>query len=108
MSETEQFWRKHLDAIDASGLTTKVYAEQNQLKAADLYQWRNHLRRQAERLRKQQSGFMRVNLVSDRSGPARLPGVVCTIVLEGARIELASLPPANWLRDLGLVFAGDR
>jgi len=112
MSENEQFWRKHLDAIDASGLTTKVYAEQNQLKAIELYKWRNHFRRQAERLRKQQSGFMRVNLESVQSRPAPLatsrPGIACTIILDGMRIELAKLPPTNWLRRLCLTAQGDQ
>lgn len=44
-SEREQFWRRHLLAAEAKGVTLTEYAAARGLKVGSLYEWRRILRR---------------------------------------------------------------
>ena len=44
MTDRSQFWRRHLEAIDAEGISTVAYAERERLSLLSLYQWRQKLK----------------------------------------------------------------
>ena len=44
MTERSIFWRRHLEAIDAEGISTVAYAERERLSLGSLYQWRQKLK----------------------------------------------------------------
>jgi len=45
MSKSSDFWAAHLSAIDAEGITKKVYALRHGLSLKRLYYWRGRLNR---------------------------------------------------------------
>ena len=51
MTERSLFWRRHLEAIDAEGISTSAYARREGLALGLLYQWRRKLADSVDRTR---------------------------------------------------------
>jgi transposase-like protein len=94
MSSVEEFWRKHLAAIEVEDITTKAYAEREGLSVHMLYQWRRQLR---DTVVAKPSGFVAVQMPP--AEPA--PSTCCQLQIGHAvRMEFAALPDAHWLAAL--------
>jgi hypothetical protein len=94
-SERAVYWRKHVDAWAASGLTQVDYADQQGINRKSLGNWIRALRRQ------QEASVGVVTLVQGERPMAAAPsGGVTLIGVNGCRIELGMLPPAEWVASL--------
>lgn len=110
MSKSETYWARHLQAIEALGVSTKAYAKEHGLPVQQLYNWRSLLKRQFNETTTGtfqrssfSSQFMAVTVAQDTHNNS-----VCTLHLaNGIRLEMAQLPKACWLGEL-LAIAGDR
>lgn len=97
MSERAEFWARHLAAIEAEGVTTKVYAHREGLAVSALYQWRRHFKSggRPSRAKAVSSGFVPVTVQAEAAANG------CTVrVGDAVRLELAQLPSAEWLAAL--------
>lgn len=103
-SKNRDWWRAHLQCIEREGLTTKAYADREGIAPASLYYWRKALKAEvASGPEAIKSKFMALTLAdTQEAGP--LPGKTahcCLILPSGLRLEMASLPSARWLMELG-------
>ena len=91
----DDFWKDHLAAIEAAGISTKAYAEREGLRVQDLYAARRKLKIGGYRAGVQGAGesnrFVRV--VSD-SPVARNPLRIEAGIVS---LQFASLPDPDWL-----------
>lgn len=97
MSERAEFWAHHLAAIEAEGITTKVYAQREGLAVSALYQWRRRFKSggRPSRAKVAGGGFVPVTVQAAAAASG------CTVrVGEAVRLELAQLPSAEWLAAL--------
>jgi len=62
MSNRSCFWERHLDTIDAEGVTTSEYARREDLSLGSLYQWRQKLKPYSR------GQVMQRSATSDRAG----------------------------------------
>ena len=121
MSQDEQIWLHHLDAIAAENITTKAYADREGLPVWRLYDQRKKLARTRKALgmeveagraraseRLPSRGFVSVQLPEQR-GPAMDPAhpdpapadAACRLQLHnGMHLEFPALPDVHWLRQL--------
>jgi hypothetical protein len=117
-----QFWQRHLEAIQAEGITAVEYAAREGLPVRTLYNRRKTLnnRLAAGRARVAQhpspgsqgnTSFVAVQLPAQKFRPLQPPAVSTAHIgalpfsyrirfQSGLSIELAQLPDVNWLLDL--------
>ncbi|OVZ63775.1 hypothetical protein CDO46_10960 [Pigmentiphaga sp. NML030171] len=96
MSEAQAQWARHLEAIEAEGLSTQAYAQREGLSAASLYSWRRRLKSMQQRAALETVPRLVAVQMPERAEPMR-----CTLlVTPGVRLELVQLPPAAWLAQL--------
>ena len=94
MSGVEEFWRRHLAAIEAEDITTKAYAEREGLSVHMLYQWRRQLR---DKVAAKPGAFVAVQMPAAEPVPAAR----CQLQIGHAvRMEFGELPDAQWLAAL--------
>jgi hypothetical protein len=94
MSQGMEYWRGHLSAIDAEGISTKAYAAREGLSAAALYHWRKRMKAR-EAVSEVGAGFVALR-VDQGDTP-----MSCTVVMApGLRLELVQLPTPAWLAAL--------
>ena len=107
MSKSSDFWAAHLSAIDAEGITKKVYALRHGLSLKRMYYWRGRLNRpradEGTQHRAVTSScpaprqFVAVQV--KETAPEALP---CILILgPSVRLELTQLPAPQWLAALG-------
>ena len=96
MTERSLFWRRHLEAIDAEGISTSAYARREGLALGLLYQWRRKLSASADSA----SGFVAVRVTESlRSIPKEW-----TLRLNGIELSFPDQPDPSWVADLLLAF----
>ena len=101
------WWRVHLQRIEAEELTTKAYADREGLDVQSLYYWRKVFRsetsRQPRASRPATSSFVALRLTaSSAQAVQHEPVVPCHLTLpSGLRLEMAQLPELQWLVQLG-------
>ena len=96
MSERSTFWLSHLSAIEAEGITTKAYAQREELSPQALYQWRKRLVADARPHRTQRGGFAAIQIE-----PSMTARTGCTVMIGAQlRLECATLPGVDWLAAL--------
>jgi transposase len=100
MLDRADFWAGHLAAIDAEGVTTRVYAEREGLAATSLYQWRRRLKAggRPSRAAAVSGGFLPVTIQTVQAAAAE--SACCLRIGEDLRLELAQLPSPDWLAAL--------
>lgn len=107
MSKRMQYWSDHLVAIDAEGINTKAYAKREGLSVSALYYWRKRLKAenatQGQTLAVAPQPGQQFVAVQISEATSR---VSCSLILApGVRLELAQLPSAQWLAELGAAVA---
>jgi hypothetical protein len=100
MSQGMEYWRGHLSAIDAEGISTKAYAQREGLSVAALYHWRKRMKA------KEAESGRGADFVALRVDQGNAP-MTCTVVIApGMRVELAQLPTPAWLAALNTALQG--
>lgn len=97
MSKRAKYWAGHLAAIEAEGISTKAYAEREEISAAALYWWRRHLKGlHATSAQPVRSGcFVPVQVLAvGEPMPCRL------MIGPRATLELSQLPSPQWIAAL--------
>ena len=89
-TEKQQYWLEHIKAAKSSGLSIAQYAKQHDIKAQNLYQWRNKFSNRSSTASSQDS-FTRVVTTTP------LPGARITLKLMNATLEFDSLPDPTWV-----------
>lgn len=102
MGKGKEFWSGHLAAIDAQGITTKAYAEREGLARSALFYWRKRLKAEASAAKPRVASGPLARLFVPVHVSEAEPSVRCCLMLApGVRLELAQLPPPEWLAALG-------
>ena len=106
MLDRADFWARHLSAIDAEGVTTKVYAEREGLAVAALYKWRRRLKAGGltSRAAAASGGFVPVTIQTAQAAAAER--ACCVHIGEDLRLELEQLPSPEWLAALAAAVVG--
>jgi hypothetical protein len=79
ITERQQYWLNHLKAADAADISLVQYAEANELKVKDLYQWKTSLTKR---------GFWASSASKFIAVKAKPSSAVCSMVLpNGIRLE---------------------
>ena len=99
MTERSIFWRRHLEAFDAEGVSTAAYARREGLALGLLYQWRRKLS-SSDDLRKSHddipSGFVALRVTESlRSIPKEW-----TLRLNGVELSFPDRPDPSWVAEL--------
>lgn len=102
MTSKERYWAEHLAAIAAEDITTKAYAEREQLSVTALYYWRSRFKHEAGPTDTSSRQLVPIRLASsgrDDTG--------CTLTLgSGIELKLAELPQPQWLAALAAAAVG--
>lgn len=99
----EQYWRAHLQAIVAQGVSVAAYARREGIAQSSLWYWRRRLGVRGVDSGQPGAGpFVAVRIAPGEQAPA------CAVVLEGLRIEFAAAPPVSWLAQLAASLAARR
>lgn len=110
MKNAQQYWSKHIAAIQSQRITTIAYARRHDLALATLYYWQRKLRPSTTGgtatieptvgLRRS-SKFIALSIGEPTHDVAR-SGTLCTLVLSsGMRLEMSALPDPQWLAAVG-------
>lgn len=100
MTERSLFWRRHLEAIEAEGITTSAYARREGLTLGLLYQWRRKLAASVDHAieSRDSAGFVSVRVTeSFQSMPKEW-----MLRLNGIELSFPNQPDPSWLADLVL------
>ena len=92
-TKNQQLWLDHIEAAENSGMSIAKYAEQHDIKAQNMYRWRNMLKSKTTEISTEEK-FTRVVT----STP--LPHSRLTLSLSDAALEYDSLPDPMWLSRL--------
>lgn len=99
MTERSLFWRRHLEAIEAEGISTSAYARREGLALGLLYKWRRKLNTSADRSIGQNSlssGFVALRVTESlRSIPKEW-----TVRLNGIELSFPDQPDPSWVASL--------
>lgn len=99
MTERSLFWRRHLEAIDAEGISTSAYARREGLALGLLYQWRRKLADSVDHAigpTNASSSFVAVRVTESlRSIPKDW-----TLRLNGIELSFPNQPDPAWVADL--------
>lgn len=92
ITERQQYWLDHLKAADAGGISLVQYAEANELKVKDLYQWKTSLTKR---------GFWASSPSSFVAVKAKPSTAVCSMVLpNGIRLEFQGALSADLIKTM--------
>ena len=92
ITERQQYWLNHLKAAEEANITLTKYAEANDLKVKDLYQWKTSLTKRGFWV-SQASSFIAVK--------AKPSSAVCSMVLpNGIRLEFQGALSADLIRTM--------
>ena len=111
VAQRAQFWQRHVDQLNGSGLTVAQYAGQHGVNVHTLKGWRSELGRRAAQPAipvgapaPLASPFVAVR-VSQAAPPtpiaaAKPSGAIALSLGNGVRLELTQLPEVSWLAAL--------
>jgi transposase-like protein len=109
MEENKVDWAAHVAAIERDAVPTSVYAKRHGLAVHCLYYWRRKLievARAQTGSAEQQPAFVALRVAEPA---AAAQAASCTLVLgPGVRLELPTMPSAEWLAALGRAVQGQR
>lgn len=96
MKDAEQYWLRHVAAIEREGLTTKAYADREGLPVRQLYHWRRQMKLGGGGGAAPAGGFIAVQV-----SPAEQLVCGCTLRLgEQAELVFSGLPDVQWVARL--------
>ena len=105
MTERSHFSRRHLEAIDAEGISTAAYAERERLSLGSLYQWRQKLKSDVAIAISQaptsSSGFVAVRVTEHYEANSGW-----SLRVGDLEIHLPGHPDVKWLASLALELQG--
>ena len=85
--EHRNFWVKHFQEFQISGLSRSEYARRNNLVSSQFSYWYYKLKKEPNQIEggsPDQSSFVAIKIVPDRAIPAdSTPDVLCTLELDG-------------------------
>lgn len=103
MNKGATYWQKHVAAISKEGISTSAYAKRHGIAVKRLYYW------QRKEALAPAGAIQPGTFVALRVEPSvRAPVLAsCTVVLtSGLRLEMAALPPPEWLAALSRATQG--
>ncbi len=113
MEQGMEFWLGHVAAAALDGGSVKAYAKRHGVSADALYYWRNKNKvKSTLSALNPSSKFVAVQVVPrpdaiGAAGPA--PAAACLLLFgAGMRLEMASIPSAEWVARLALATQGAR
>lgn len=77
---TQEYWRRHVDAVESSGKSIGAYCLEHNLSTQSLYQWRRKLRQR--RYLQMANPFTRAELVSPPRPPLPDPKWLASFAIE--------------------------
>jgi transposase len=96
VKDAQQYWLRHLAAIEREGLTTKAYADREGLPVSKLYHWRRQMKVCGGGGGAPAGGFIAVQV-----SPAEPPVCGCRLRLgEQAELVFSGLPDVQWVARL--------
>ncbi|NBY22684.1 MAG: cobyrinic acid ac-diamide synthase [Gammaproteobacteria bacterium] len=105
MTERSIFWRRHLEAIHAEGISTVAYAERERLSLGSLYQWRQKLKSDfgipISQAPSSSSGFVAVRVTEHYE-----TNTSWSLRVGDLEIHLPGHPDVKWLASLALELQG--
>lgn len=116
MKRAKHDWPSHIEAIKTQGISTRAYAKRHDMTLSSLYYWQRKLKSappvatkaEPAATAKQSSKFVALRITEPERVVPPAP-THCTLVLAGGmRLEIPTLPPPQWLSDLGRCAQGVR
>jgi hypothetical protein len=115
MEQGMEFWLGHVAAAALDGGSVKAYAKRHGVSADALYYWRNKSKvKPILSAVNPSSKFVAVQVAPrpdaiGAAGPAPAPAAACLLLFgAGMRLEMASIPSAEWVARLALATQGAR
>jgi transposase-like protein len=109
MEGNKEDWAAHVAAMERDAVPTSVYAKRHGLALHRVYYWRRKLTDDARALtgsEEQTPTFVALRVAEPVATPQ---ATSCTLVLgPGVRLELPTMPSAEWLAALGRAVQGQR
>ena len=99
MTERSLYWRRHLEAIEAEGISASVYARREGLTLGLLYQWRRKLNVLAERgigREDVSSGFVALRVTESLQSFPK----AWTLRFNGVELSFPDQPDPSWVSAL--------
>ncbi len=92
ITERQKYWLNHLQTAQTSGINLVQYAQANDLKVKDLYQWKTSLTKR---------GFWTLSAPGFVSVKAKPSSAVCSLVLpNGIRLEFQGALSPDLIRTM--------
>ena len=116
-AQRAQFWQRHVDQLNGSGLTVAQYAGQHGVNVHTLKGWRSELGRRAPQPAipvgapaPQSLPFVavRVSEAATSIAAAKPTGALTLSLGNGVRLELTQLPEVSWLAALSHSLSAQR
>ena len=112
MGQGMEFWMRHVVAAALDGGSVKAYARRHGISADTLYYWRNkHKTKPVLSSVKPSAKFVDVQVAPrpDGIGASGLASDACILLFgAGMRLEMSSMPNAEWVARLALATQGAR